>query len=106
MTARARLTVAIGAIVGSPGILAGCAATDPLLNPSLWHPTGLNEANIAAEVADPADLANGRSAASGAHGELAAAAVLRLRSGHVKALPDSAISDLHVQAAPSSGSAP
>ncbi len=106
MTARPRLTVAIGAIVGLPGILAGCAATDPLLNPHLWHPSGVNEANIAAEVADPADLTHGRAAASGVDGELAAAAVLRLRTGHVKALPDSAISDLHVQAAPSSGSTP
>jgi len=76
-----------------------------LLNPNLWHPSGVNEANIAAEVADPADLAHGRAAPAGTDGELAAAAVLRLRTGHVKALPDSAISDLHVQSAPASGSA-
>jgi type IV pilus biogenesis protein CpaD/CtpE len=103
MTPRVRLTFGI---LGLLGMLAGCAATDPLLNPNLWQPSGVNEANIAAQVADPADLTHGRAAASGDDGELAAAAVLRLRNGHVKQLPDSAISDLHVQSAPSSGSAP
>jgi type IV pilus biogenesis protein CpaD/CtpE len=102
MTPRVRLF----GILGLLGMLAGCAATDPLLNPNLWQPSGVNEANIAAQVADPADLTHGRAAASGDDGELAAAAVLRLRNGHVKQLPDSAISDLHVQSAPSSGSAP
>jgi type IV pilus biogenesis protein CpaD/CtpE len=107
MTPRVRLTAAIGAVIFGPlGMLTGCAATDPLLNPNLWQPSGVNEANIAAQVADPADLTHGRAAAAGTDGELAATAVLRLRTGHVKPLPDSAISDLHVQSAPGAGSAP
>jgi type IV pilus biogenesis protein CpaD/CtpE len=107
MTPHWHLVVSIGAGgIGLLGMLAGCAATDPLLNPNLWRPSGINEANIAAEAADPADLVHGRQPASGTDGELAAAAVLRLRTGHVKALPDSAISDIHVQSAPTSGSAP
>jgi type IV pilus biogenesis protein CpaD/CtpE len=107
MTPHWNHAVAIGAgSIALVGMLAGCAASDPLLNPNLWQPSGVNEANIAAQVADPADLTHGRQSASGTDGELAAAAVLRLRTGHVKTLPDSAISDLHVQSAPTSGSAP
>ncbi|WP_428487440.1 hypothetical protein [Rhodopila sp.] len=88
------------------GMLASCAATDPLLNGRSWNPNGANEANIAAEVVNPMDLQRGRKPAGGTDGELAAAAILRLRTGHVKALPDSAISDLRVQSSPSSSGSP
>ena len=90
------LTVAIGFVA----MLQGCAATDPLLNQNDWHPTGANATNIAAEVANPADLARGRDATAGSDGELAAAAVLRLRTGHVKPLPGSGLTDFQVQSAP------
>jgi type IV pilus biogenesis protein CpaD/CtpE len=97
-----RITVAIGLAA----LLQGCAATDPLLNQSDWQPTGANEMNIAAQVANPADLVHGREATGGSDGDLAAAAILRLRTGHVKKLPDSAITDLQVQSAPASASGP
>ena len=106
---KTRATVATAALALIPiaigALLSACAATDPLLNPNDWNPTGANEANIAAQVANPADLERGR-AASGTDGEQAAAAVLRLRTGHVKALPDSDISEVHVQSAPTSGATP
>jgi type IV pilus biogenesis protein CpaD/CtpE len=98
----ARLTLIPLAIVA---LLSACAATDPLLNPNDWRPNGANEANIAAQVANPADLKRGRGA-SGTDGEQAAVAVQRLRAGKVKALPDSGISELHVQSAPASAGAP
>jgi type IV pilus biogenesis protein CpaD/CtpE len=97
-----RIIVAVGLIA----TLQGCAATDPLLNESDWHPTGANEMNIAAQVANPADLLHGREATGGSDGDLAAAAILRLRTGHVKKLPDSAITDLQVQSAPAAASGP
>jgi type IV pilus biogenesis protein CpaD/CtpE len=97
-----RITVAIGLFA----ILQGCAATDPLLNESDWQPTGANEMNIAAQVANPADLIHGRQAAGGSDGDLAAAAILRLRTDHVKKLPDSAITDLQVQSSPTVASGP
>jgi type IV pilus biogenesis protein CpaD/CtpE len=87
----------VAALTGLIGMLQGCAATDPLLNTDDWQPTGVNAINIAAEVVNPADLVHGREAKGGADGELAAAAVLRLRTGHVKPLPDSALTDLQVQ---------
>jgi len=90
------------AAIGLLAMLGACAATDPLLNENDWRPTGANEANIAAQVVNPTDLLHGRNAVGGTGGEMAAAAVLRLRAGHVKPLPDSALSDLKVQAAPSS----
>ena len=87
-------------------VLAGCAATDPLQNPGDWHPDGINETNIAAEVVNPADLRHGRDPTGGADGEQAAAAVLRLRTGHPRPLPDSSLSDLHVQGSSGSASTP
>lgn len=86
--------------------LQGCAATDPLLNQNDWRPIGANAMNIAAEVVNPADLAHGQEATKGSDGELASQAILRLRSGHVKALPDSGIASLHIQAAPSGAGGP
>ncbi len=96
------ISAAAGTLVAA---LAGCAATDPLLNQNDWRPVGANETNIAAEVANPADLSHGREA-TGSDGELASQAVLRLRAGHVKPLPDSALTDLKVQAAPSGAGGP
>lgn len=93
-----RIKLAVGLIV----MLQGCSETDPMINGRDWHPTGVNAMNIAAQVANPADLLHGRQSTDGADGELASAAILRLRTGHVKALPDSAITDLQVQSAPSS----
>ena len=87
-------------MVGLLAVLGGCGATDPLLSDKDWNPDNANEANIAAEVVNPADLQYGRQPVGGGDGELAAAAVLRLRTGHVKPLPDSGLTDLQVQQAP------
>jgi hypothetical protein len=42
-------------------VLAGCSSRDPYKRDDVWYPTGANAANLAAQVADPADLAGGRS---------------------------------------------
>lgn len=86
--------------------LQGCAVTDPLLNQNDWQPVGANAMNIAAQVVNPADLAHGQEATKGPDGDLASQAVLRLRTGHVKALPDSGLADLHVQGASSAAGGP
>jgi hypothetical protein len=39
---------------------AGCAAIDPYQRAGMWQPTGAVQANLAAMVADPADLTMGR----------------------------------------------
>ncbi len=91
-----RLTAA----VGLAAMLQACAMTDPLLNENDWHPTGANEMNIAAQVARPADLVHGRAATGGADGELASAAVARLRAGKVKKLPDSGLATVQIQSTP------
>ncbi len=103
-----RATDVIHAIgwIGLLAILQGCAATDPLLNANDWQPTGANEKNIAAQVVNPADLVHGRDSTDGTDGQLAAVAVVRLRTGHVKALPASAITDLQVQSSPTSAGSP
>jgi len=40
--------------------LAGCGNRDPYKRDDVWYPTGANAANLAAQVANPADLAGGR----------------------------------------------
>jgi hypothetical protein len=42
--------------------LTGCNEIDPLQRPYMWHPSGVNEQNIAAMAANPADLVHGRDA--------------------------------------------
>ena len=93
------------AALGLIAFVPACATTDPLLNQNNWRPIGVNEQNIAAQVVNPNDLVSGRGA-SGSDGATAAAAVMRLRTDHVKPLQDSALTDLKVQSAPSSSSSP
>ena len=77
----------------------GCASTDPVEGESgRWNPIGANNANLAAEIANPDDLLRGRGVET-ADGQMAAAAVARLRKGHVKSLPDSDLSDIKVSGA-------
>lgn len=72
-------------------LLAGCH--DPYDWPGTWNASQVNAANIAAQVADPQDLARGHGHAD-ADGQEAAAAVDRLRRGTVRALPDTTTSDV------------
>jgi hypothetical protein len=76
--------------------VAGCAGTDPLTRAGVWHPNGANRANLEAMAANPADLRAGHGSAT-ADGDLAAAAVARLRQGRVRPLPQSGIAELHLQ---------
>ncbi|MEO9189389.1 MAG: hypothetical protein ABI224_05190 [Acetobacteraceae bacterium] len=90
--------------------LAACDRTEPYTRQGDWHPLGANAANLSAMVADPRDLYQGRGAVSSA-GDLAAAAVARLRADAVKRLPASSISDVHAtdtgpQAAPGNEATP
>ena len=70
---------------------AGCAAEDPLTREGLWQPTGANEANLRAMIADPGDLVTG-AADQRADGSIVAAAVARYRAGKLKDLPDASAS--------------
>ena len=45
--------------------LAGCSQTDPYLRSGTWKPSGVNTANIASMVANPADLSRGRGETTG-----------------------------------------
>ena len=78
-------------------VVAGSKKKDPVLRSDLWHPIGVNETNIAAMVASPGDLIRGVEEPN-ADGVRAAAAVRRLETDHVKALPDSGLSEIEVKA--------
>ena len=85
--------------------LAACEQTDPYVRAGDWRPLGANAANLRAMVANPADLYAGRAAAVSS-GDLAAAAVARLRADAVKPLLPSSIADVHATdtgAPPASG---
>ncbi|MBV9783511.1 MAG: hypothetical protein JO264_06790 [Acidisphaera sp.] len=82
---RASLAMLAGSL-----LLAGCSVVDPYRRAGTWRPNQSNMVMRAEEVADPMDLVQGRSA-EGAQGELATAAVERLRHDQVKSLSDSAI---------------
>lgn len=55
-------------------------------------------------MVDPMDLVRGRSGGEGIDGQLAAAAIERLRANKVKPLPDSGISDFRTQSSGSTAS--
>jgi len=64
-------------------LLSGC--TDPMDRPGTWHAQDNNTANLAAGVVNKPDLLRGE-AEDGADGQLAAAAIARLRADKVKPL--------------------
>ncbi len=51
-------------LVGFSLGLTACNRDDTYSRPYTWHPTHANDANIAAEVADPSDLVIGRGSGS------------------------------------------
>ena len=66
MSRTRKMRVAPLALLALSGALAGCSATDPYEKAGIWRPSGVNEANIAAQVANPADLVRGRGETGGA----------------------------------------
>jgi hypothetical protein len=88
-------------------IAGGCTMTgNPMYRAGTWHPTGANEANLAAEVANPHDLVAGEGEMGVAEtpGPLAVMPVEHLRSDTVKPLPDSSVNALGSTGSPSNGS--
>jgi hypothetical protein len=81
----------------------GCDATDPFLREGAWNPRGSNAANLAAMVEDPMDLVHGRRNDDRASGQLAGAAIARLRHDQVKSLPSLDTSQITSGAGSSSG---
>lgn len=68
--------------------------TDPFRREGAWRPTHANDANLAAQVRNPAHLREGVPAFGGSDGQVAAAAVARWRSGRVTPLPASGIAKI------------
>ena len=84
-----RISFKAALLLGGSAALAGCGENfDPLTREGLWHPNHANHANLAAMAANPADLVRG-TGTSTADGQLAAAAIDRLRTDKVKKLPAS-----------------
>lgn len=53
-------TIVRGTIIGSVLCLAACQDIDPYTRSDTWQPTGANQGNLAAMVANPYDLIRGR----------------------------------------------
>jgi hypothetical protein len=86
----ASLTAGVVALAGVLALSACGPDVDPLTREGLWHPSHVNRANLVAMVANPADLVRGTGSAT-ADGQLAAAAVTRLRTDKLKKLPQTDI---------------
>ncbi len=82
----------------------GCAClNDPFACPGTWQSEHLNEANLAAMVADPRHLEQGVGT-DASPGALSAAAVHRLLTDHVKPLPTTNVGPIANSADQSSSS--
>ncbi len=90
---------ASASLLGLLGVAACSPATDPLYRDGLWEPTHTNRQNLTLQVANPADLVRGTGTTT-ADGQIAAAAVDRLRTDKLKKLP---ASDIAAIAAGNSG---
>ena len=64
----------------------GCSDQYTIDRPGSWQPTGSNDYNLRAMVANPSDLVRGQSA-EGDRADLAAPPVHRLLTGHRPGLP-------------------
>lgn len=67
-------------------LLAGCSSLEPYRKPYAWHPMGANQANLAAMVADPHDLARGQSVQA-VDAQAPVRAIERVREDKPKRLP-------------------
>ena len=84
------------AALGTLLALSACGPQfDPLSREGLYQPLHINRANLALQVANPADLVRGTGRSS-SDGQLAAAAVDRLRTDKVKKLPASDVANISV----------
>jgi type IV pilus biogenesis protein CpaD/CtpE len=93
------ITAVLGTAACNPQYDPFNPAYDPLVREGLFQPGHTNHNNLALMVASPADLVRG-SGQSGGDGQMAAAAIDRLRTDKVKRLP---ASDLAQVSAANSG---
>lgn len=85
-----------------PLALTACASNEPYERQGTWHNTGINDANLAAMVANPADLQRGRQSQE-PDSPLAIDAVTRLWAGKPKPLPATTSSATSVQPSNTNG---
>ncbi len=87
-------------LAGAAALALGCAAcdpkNDPLVREGLFVPGHTNRQNLTLQVANPADLTHG-TGQKGGDGQLAAAAVERLRTDKVKKLPAADLAQITAQ---------
>ena len=89
-----RISFRTALLLGGTATLAACGQDyDPLTRDGLWHPNHSNRADLALMVANPADLVRGTGTNTG-DGQLAAAAIDRLRTDKVKKLPASDVANI------------
>jgi hypothetical protein len=85
------------------GTVGGCAGLlDPYERAGTWSNSGINDDNLRAMVANPLDLQRG-AGASGSTATLDVTAVTRYRTGTVKDLPQSEITDIGPSTTSNSG---
>ncbi len=78
-------------------LLCGCA-TDDLERPGTWRPSGANDANLRAMIAEPSHLRSGVAART-ERAEPATQAIQRLQTDRRRPLPDSRAAQIGVNPA-------
>ncbi len=86
-------------------LLAGCAATDPLLRAGAWQPGGVNDTNLLVSLQQPTDLVRGRGEGPRLDSMLAERAIRRLRADRVKPLSGGLVGELRTEKGQSAGDA-
>lgn len=75
-------------LIGGTLALAACQNLDPYTREGTWQPTGANQGNLAAMVANPYDLIHGRGGQSAPDSKEPTLAINRIWTDTPKALPD------------------
>ncbi len=83
---RTRKIRVLSAVLFGAMLASGCSYTDPYQRSGTWKPSRVNDANIAAQIANPADLSRGRGL-SGGNVRVATTPVERMWRGPAAAPP-------------------
>lgn len=75
------------------GLPLGACTDDPFERPGTWRPAGVNDANLRAQVADPATLRRGVGAGTD-RGQQASTAITTLEAGKRPPVPTTALTDV------------
>jgi hypothetical protein len=82
-------------LLGGLLVAASACTDDPFDRPGTWRPTGANDTNLRAMVADPADLGRGIGART-ERGQAGSAPITALEAGERPAVPTTSLAPVGI----------